>query len=816
SRNPARSVAFKVAARRLMEGEVGSPVPMAGHKVLGLYGPEQHLLVDIKALQSRCELLGGPVSVHQLLERRHQRVQQEQDRLRRQHMLDAATARLDAGPDGVRGFEMPQAHVWDLRQPHAEHRRRRLHQEEMLRRLASTRSSGAGAGATGDAGYMMTMTKGSRNHTAQFRVECKDGKVAEASSAVQLAGDHGGGGRGLSQVAMSQFATHCSPGVAEASEGGASHCEGAAKAKEIREARKKTATALVVKAPPPGPKAPPSALLAKAAVPAKTASAIQASTSSAPGVTGPASRTSSSSSSLPGWVTRQQSPATAPSTFPATASTSSSSSPAASSASFPISSPSQHTANSERISLHLQQASTPLVPAVPPVPCALSESQAQPLRTAQAAQTPQPISAPTSSPAPSRTTLQTPMPTPASTPLHTPPRPRTPEPQTPPPRPTSPAATAATTQTSTGASASAGSQPQCEPNFREGGPVQSNDYAATITSANGDSHHQPQEQSQRPQQPPAKAAPPALAKAQAPPPKSPQPQSGQPPQQLPLRPPPSPPQQPPSGPPHPVSNSQPAAPQVASQPTPHPPLAPRPPPKPASQIPSQEAAAAAASGSSASASSERIAPAPTPDAPAAEITAEAARKLAAEKAAATVAEVRRISAVTARKSADGSVNWRQVLELQTGFTDKDLKKAKVQKLRLVHEDKWGESAEIDKEVGTQACIDLLGAVKLAEKFLNGGVVQDHFPVPPWSSGAPNAQQDPRFRSPFSAWTPHSQPGFPGYPSTAQSSDASFHHWQMPHSVAPPPPTGPPPALPVVEPSSQLPRFVGRRAEYIVD
>ncbi|CAE8627181.1 unnamed protein product [Polarella glacialis] len=152
SRNPARSVAFKVAARRLMEGEVGSPVPMAGHQVLGLYGPEQHLLVDIKALQSRCELLGGPVSVHQLLERRHQRVQQEQDRLRRQQMLDAATARLDAGPDGVRGFEMPQAHVWDLRQPHAEHRRRRLHQEEMLRRLASTRSSGAGAGATGDAG----------------------------------------------------------------------------------------------------------------------------------------------------------------------------------------------------------------------------------------------------------------------------------------------------------------------------------------------------------------------------------------------------------------------------------------------------------------------------------------------------------------------------------------------------------------------------------------------------------------------------------------------------------------------------------------
>jgi hypothetical protein len=32
-----------------------------------------------------------------------------------------------------------------------------------------------------------------------------------------------------------------------------------------------------------------------------------------------------------------------------------------------------------------------------------------------------------------------------------------------------------------------------------------------------------------------------------------------------------------------------------------------------------------------------------------------------------------------------------------------------------------------RQVGTQACIDLLGAVKLAEKFLNGGVVQAQRP-----------------------------------------------------------------------------------------
>lgn len=136
---PHRSLALKLSAKRMLGAEEFSsscsPVPMAQHKVIGLHGAERHNLVDITALQNRCEMLGQSVSVSQILERRRQREQQEQDRLRRQQSLQANSMRMGIDDAGSSFQDVP----WEDRQEQVMFRRRQYRQEETYRRLLSTR-----------------------------------------------------------------------------------------------------------------------------------------------------------------------------------------------------------------------------------------------------------------------------------------------------------------------------------------------------------------------------------------------------------------------------------------------------------------------------------------------------------------------------------------------------------------------------------------------------------------------------------------------------------------------------------------------------
>jgi len=134
---PHRSLALKLSAKRMLGGEnfSSSPVPMAQHKVIGLSGAERHNLVDITALQNRCEMLGHSVSVSQMLERRKQREQQEQDRLRRQQSFQANSVLLGMDDAGASFQDIP----WEDRQEQVMFRRRQCREEETYRRLLSTR-----------------------------------------------------------------------------------------------------------------------------------------------------------------------------------------------------------------------------------------------------------------------------------------------------------------------------------------------------------------------------------------------------------------------------------------------------------------------------------------------------------------------------------------------------------------------------------------------------------------------------------------------------------------------------------------------------
>lgn len=135
---PHRSLALKLSAKRMLGGEdfgSSSPVPMSQHKVIGLNGAERHNLVNITALQNRCEMLGQSISVSQMLERRKQREQQEQDRLRRQQSLQANSLLLGMDDAGASFQEIP----WEDRQEQVIFRRRQYRQEETYRRLLSTR-----------------------------------------------------------------------------------------------------------------------------------------------------------------------------------------------------------------------------------------------------------------------------------------------------------------------------------------------------------------------------------------------------------------------------------------------------------------------------------------------------------------------------------------------------------------------------------------------------------------------------------------------------------------------------------------------------
>lgn len=133
---PHRSLALKLSAKRMLGAEnfssSCSPVPMAQHKVIGLHGAERHNLVDITALQNRCDMLGQSISVSQMLERRRQR--EQQDRLRRQS-LQANSMRMGIDDAGSSFQDVP----WEDRQEQVMSRRRQYRQEETYRRLLSTR-----------------------------------------------------------------------------------------------------------------------------------------------------------------------------------------------------------------------------------------------------------------------------------------------------------------------------------------------------------------------------------------------------------------------------------------------------------------------------------------------------------------------------------------------------------------------------------------------------------------------------------------------------------------------------------------------------
>jgi len=129
-RGPKRSVALKIAARRMIDGDP-PPLPMARHKVQGAHGLEYHEVVDISAIQSSCEQLGGNISVQQMLGRRRQREEKESmERLRREQehsrWLAASAARSLS---------------WEERQEQVMLRRQQRRQEEAYRRLASTREA---------------------------------------------------------------------------------------------------------------------------------------------------------------------------------------------------------------------------------------------------------------------------------------------------------------------------------------------------------------------------------------------------------------------------------------------------------------------------------------------------------------------------------------------------------------------------------------------------------------------------------------------------------------------------------------------------
>ncbi|OLQ08049.1 hypothetical protein AK812_SmicGene8491 [Symbiodinium microadriaticum] len=142
-RGPKRSVALKIAARRVLDSDP-PPLPMARHKVQGAHGLEYHKVVDISAIQSSCEQLGGNISVEQMLGRRRQREEreQEQERVRREQeqsrWLHNSSARTLS---------------WEERQEQVMLRRRQHRQEEAYRRLAATREARKlvkGAGLDGD------------------------------------------------------------------------------------------------------------------------------------------------------------------------------------------------------------------------------------------------------------------------------------------------------------------------------------------------------------------------------------------------------------------------------------------------------------------------------------------------------------------------------------------------------------------------------------------------------------------------------------------------------------------------------------------
>ncbi|CAJ1382130.1 unnamed protein product [Effrenium voratum] len=116
AKGPKRSVALKIAARRMLDSNPA--LPMAKHKVQGLHGVEQHELVDIGALQSGCEL--PSVSVEQMLDRRRH---EEQDPLKRDGRPEVSGAPKEGLGNGSppprrdsRGFSSARAVSWDEKQ----------------------------------------------------------------------------------------------------------------------------------------------------------------------------------------------------------------------------------------------------------------------------------------------------------------------------------------------------------------------------------------------------------------------------------------------------------------------------------------------------------------------------------------------------------------------------------------------------------------------------------------------------------------------------------------------------------------------------
>lgn len=125
-KGPKRSVALKIAARRVLDSDPPE-LPMAKHKVQGLHGLEHYELVNIGALQSSCELLGESVTVDTMLQHRRQR--ELKDRLKR------SEPEKKRWPDTSASRSLS----WEERQEQVMMRRQQRRQEEAYRRLAATR-----------------------------------------------------------------------------------------------------------------------------------------------------------------------------------------------------------------------------------------------------------------------------------------------------------------------------------------------------------------------------------------------------------------------------------------------------------------------------------------------------------------------------------------------------------------------------------------------------------------------------------------------------------------------------------------------------
>eukprot|EP00434_Breviolum_minutum_P012315 symbB.v1.2.010854.t1/scaffold716.1/size187362/7 len=124
-KGPKRSVALKIAARRVLDSDPPE-LPMAKHKVQGLHGLEHYELVNIGALQNSCELLGESVTVDTMLQHRRQREQKE--RLKR-----LEPAKRSPETSAARSLS------WEERQEQVMLRRQQRRQEEAYRRVAAMR-----------------------------------------------------------------------------------------------------------------------------------------------------------------------------------------------------------------------------------------------------------------------------------------------------------------------------------------------------------------------------------------------------------------------------------------------------------------------------------------------------------------------------------------------------------------------------------------------------------------------------------------------------------------------------------------------------